>query len=86
MINIKIVVRNINYDKIVVGMYPMLMDTCREMICPSLPVRFLLKMGNAARKAVRGLLDRIPNETKGEVICSIVHKYNWEILKKLIRH
>lgn len=83
MINVRVVVRNIDYDKTVAGVYPLLMEKCKEMEGPPLPVRFLLKMGHTARKAVCGILCKISDDTMGEVLCGTVWKYNQQILKKL---
>ncbi len=52
MINIKIVVRNTNYDKTFVGLYSILMENCRETKDTGLFLRFLIKMGYAAGKTV----------------------------------
>jgi len=85
MINVKIVACNINYDKTVVGLYPMLMEKCRETENPGLLVRFLLKMGHAARKIMREILGRFSDDTMAELFCSIVWKYDKAILDALAR-
>lgn len=83
MINVKIIIQNIDYDKTVVGLYPMVIEKCKKTKDAGLLVRFLLKMGYTARKIVRDIIGCISDDTMGELLCSIVWKYDSVILDAL---
>lgn len=83
MVNVKIVISEVHYERSFANLFPIGMEKCRKMENPNLAVRFLLKMGDASIPAALGLLNRISMDAKGELLCGLVNLYCQEILSAL---
>lgn len=83
MINAKITIREIHYEKSFANLFPLGMQKCRKMEAPNLAVRFLLKMGDASMTAALGILSLMDEKSKGELLCGLVNLYCREILSAL---
>ncbi len=83
MINAEITIRDIDYEKSFANLFPVGLEKCKEMENPNLAVRFLLKMGEASMEAALGILNRMEEKSKGELLCGLVNLYCREIQSAL---
>ncbi|MFG6331433.1 MAG: hypothetical protein K1W28_06330 [Lachnospiraceae bacterium] len=83
MIYAKITIREIDYEKSFVQLFPAAMKKCEEMEDPGLVIRFLRKMGHASMTAALGILGQVPQRGKEELLCGIVNLYSQEIRSAL---
>lgn len=79
MIDIQLEIQSIDYKKTIAGLCSMLPDMCSRNENPGLPERFVLKMGTGLEKMACGFADTMPDETKAELLCSLVGEYNEKI-------
>lgn len=79
MINVKIVVSEIDYEKSFANLFPIAIKKCSEIEKPNMAVRFLLKMGNTSMTAALGLMNQMSEKGKGALLCSLVNLYRGEI-------
>ena len=83
MINVRINISEIDYEKSFANLFPVGIEKCRKMDNPNLAVRFLLKMGDASMTAALGILNMMEEKSKGELLCGLVNLYCREILSAL---
>lgn len=83
MINVRINISEIDYEKSFANLFPVGIEKCSKMDNPNLAVRFLLKMGNASMTAALGILNLMEEKSKGELLCGLVNLYCREILSAL---
>lgn len=83
MINAKIVIKDIQYEKSFENLFPMGMEKCKKMENPNLAVRFLLKMGDASMTAALGILNLADERSKNELLCGLANLYSREIQSAL---
>lgn len=83
MVNARIIIRDIDYEKSFANLFPIGLEKCRRMENPNLAIRFLLKMGDASMEAALGILNRMGEESKGELLCGLVNLYCREIQSAL---
>lgn len=83
MINARIMISDIDYEKSFANLFPVGLEKCREMEKPNLAIRFLLKMGDASMEAALGILNRMDEKSKGELLCGLVNLYCREIQSAL---
>lgn len=83
MINVRINISEIDYEKSFANFFPVGIEKCRKMENPNLAVRFLLKMGDASMTAALGILNLMEEKSKGELLCGLVNLYCREILSAL---
>lgn len=83
MINVRINISEIDYEKSFASLFPVGIEKCRKMENPNLAVRFLLKMGDASMTAALGVLNLMAEKSKGELLCGLVNLYGREILSAL---
>lgn len=68
MINARINISEIEYEKSLANLFPIGLEKCRKMENPNLAIRFLLKMGDTSMEAALGILNRMDEKNKGELI------------------
>lgn len=83
MINARIMISDIDYEKSIANLFPVGLEKCREMEKPNLAIRFLLKLGDASMEAALGILNRMAEKSKGELLCELVNLYCREIQSAL---
>lgn len=83
MINARIMICDIDYEKSFANLFPVGLEKCREIEKPNLAIRFLLKMGDASMEAALGILNRMDEKSKGELLCGLVNLYCREIQSAL---
>lgn len=83
MVHAKVRMKEIDYGKSFENLFPMGMEKCRAMGNPNLAVRFLLKLGDASMPAVFGILSRMEDSSKGELLCALVNLYGKELVSGL---
>lgn len=79
MINARINISEIDYEKSLANLFPVGLEKCRKMEKPNLAIRFLLKMGDTSMEAALGILNRMDEKSKGELLCGLVNLYCQEI-------
>lgn len=79
MINVSIVVSEIDYEKSFANLFPIAIKKCNEIEKPNRVIRFLQKMGNASMAAALGVMNRMTERGKGDLLCSLVNLYRGEI-------
>lgn len=79
MINVKIVVSEIDYEKSFANLFPIALKKCSEIEKPNMAVRFLQKMGNTSMTAALGVMNQMSEDGKGELLCALVNLYSGEI-------
>lgn len=83
MINAEITIRDIDYEKSFANLFPVGLEKCKKIENPNLAIRFLLKMGDASMEAALGVLNRMEEKSKGELLCGLVNLYGREIQSSL---
>lgn len=83
MINARIMIREIDYEKSFANLFPVVLEKCRKLESPNLAIRFLLKMGDASMEAALGILNRMNEKSKGELLCGLVNLYGRELQSAL---
>ena len=83
MINARITIHDIDYEKSFANLFPVGLEKCRKMEDPNLAIRFLLKMGDASMTAALGILKLMDEKRKGELLRGLVNLYCREILSAL---
>lgn len=86
MIHAEIAIGEIQYEKSFRNLFPGVIETCKKMNTPNLAVRFLLKMEDASMTAVDGILNRMDEKCKGQLLCSFANLYCQEIQEALNTH
>lgn len=79
MVHAQITISEIDYEKSFANLFPMAIKKCNEIEQPNLAVRFLNKMGSASMAASFGILNRMEERHKGELLCGLVNQYCKEI-------
>lgn len=79
MINLKIIVKEIDYEKSFANLFPVALKKCSEIADPNMAVRFLKKMGDASMTAALGVMNQMTDRGKGELLCTLVNLYSGEI-------
>ena len=83
MITVKIDIGTIDYEKNFKELFPVAMKKLEMVENKNLALRFLMKMGEASMTAVLGLLGRLDERAKGEILCGIIRLYGQEIVSRL---
>lgn len=80
MIHAIIKIKEIDYEKSFINLFPRVMEKLNQKEHKNLAVRFLQKMGDSSVPAVLGTLDRMTEKGKGELLIKIVNAYQQEFL------
>ncbi len=83
MITVKIDIGTIDYEKNFKELFPVAMKKLEMVENKNLALRFLMKMGEASMTAVLGILGRLDERAKGEILCGIIRLYGQEIVSRL---
>lgn len=79
MINAKIIVSEIDYEKSFANLFPIAIKKCSGIENPNMPIRFLKKMGDASITAALGVMNLMTERGRGELLCALVNAYSAEI-------
>lgn len=79
MINVKIIISEIDYEKNFANLFPLALKKCSEIKNPNRVIRFLKKMGDASMTAALGVMNQMTDKGKGELLCALVNLYSVEI-------
>lgn len=79
MIHAKITLKEIQYETSFANLFPMGIKKLGEIENPNIAVRFLKKMGDVSMTAALGILNRMDEKSKGELLCELVNLYCREI-------
>ena len=83
MVTVKIDIGKIDYEKNFKELFPVVMKKLEIVENKNLALRFLMKMGEASMTAVLGILGRLDERAKGEILCGIIRLYGQEIVSRL---
>lgn len=83
MITIKIDIGTIDYEKNFKELFPIVMKRLEKTEDKNFLFRFLEKMGEESITAVMGILRKLDEWSKGEILCSIIRLYREEIVAEL---
>ncbi len=83
MIHAEIAIGEIQYEKSFRNLFPSVIETCKKMNTSNLAIRFLLKMEDASMTAVAGILNRMDEKCKGQLLCGFANLYCQEIQEAL---
>lgn len=79
MINARMDISHIDYEKSLANLFPAGMKKCSEIENPGMAVRFLKKMGESSMTAALGIMNLMTQKGKGELLCALVNLYRLEI-------
>lgn len=83
LITVKIEIGTIDYEKSFKELFPIAMKKLEMIENKNLVLRFLVKMGEESMTAVLGILEKLDDWSKGEILCCIIRLYGEEIVAKL---
>lgn len=83
MITAKIDIGSIDYEKNFKELFPVMMKKLETVDNKNLALRFLMNMGEASMTAVLGILEKLDERAKGEILCGIIRLYGREIVYRL---
>lgn len=83
MIDVRITVGEIGYEKTITTLYPAVMDKCRELRDPNLLVRLFLELGEDVLTVLLGIMERLSESAKHEFLCQCMNVYRTILTDKL---
>lgn len=83
MLSISIKIRNIDYEKTYRQVFPMIRDKVGSMESPKMLIRLFQKLDDAALPVLLGVMARLPEETKNELLVQCLNAYSYKIKDKL---
>lgn len=83
MLTARIKIAKIDYNSTFHNFFPKIMEMLSENKKGSLGVKLLLKLGETSETAVIGILDRLDEIKKQEIICGVVARFSADIVRKL---
>lgn len=83
MLAANITIKNINYEKTLEGIFPLLKEKLAEKESSHMTIRLFQKLEDAALPIALNIMNRLPNETKTELMLTILNTYSGQIRDKL---
>lgn len=83
MLTTKFIIGEIDYEKTLTELFPLAYEKLKEADSKNPVLRFFVKMGGEAVPAAIGILQKLDNRTKGEILCSIARLYGQDITLKV---
>ena len=83
MLSISIKIRNIDYEKTYRQVFPVIRDKIGSMESKNMLIRLFQKLDDAALPVLLGVMARLPEETKNELLVQCLNAYSIKIKDKL---
>lgn len=83
MLSISIKIRNIDYEKTYRQVFPVVRDKIGSMESTNMVIRLFQKLDDAALPVLLGVMTRLPEETKNELLVQCLNAYSLKIKEKL---
>ena len=85
MLDAEITIKNIDYETTLCNIFPLLSEKISSSDSKNLIVRLLRQLGDAAVPVLSNVLDRLPEDTKDELLISAVNAYAPDLKDKVNR-
>ena len=82
MFDISITVENINFEKTISALMPGILQKCRKISKPNLVLRMLLEMEDDALTVLLGIMQRLSEDAKVELLCQLMNGYGEVLTEK----
>lgn len=83
MFDIRITIGRIDYEKTMTSLFPMALSRCREIQEQNLILRLFLELGEDAVPVLLGLIGRISEAVRQELLCQCINSYRILLTDKL---
>ena len=83
MLSADIKISNIDYEKTFRQVFPVIRDRLGSMESPNMVIRLFQKLDDAALPVFLGVMIRLPEETKNELLVQCLNAYSLKIKEKL---
>lgn len=83
MLSASIKISNIDYEKTFRQVFPVVKDKIGSMESQNMIIRFFQKLDDAALPVLLGVMIRLPEETKNELLVQCMNAYSFKIKEKL---
>ena len=75
-------VENINFEKTISALMPGILQKCRKISKPNLVLRMLLEMEDDALTVLLGIMQRLSEDAKVELLCQLMNGYGEVLTEK----
>ncbi|MDO4334196.1 MAG: hypothetical protein Q4C58_16140 [Eubacteriales bacterium] len=83
MFSIRVEVGKIGYEKTMTTLFPAALRKCRKLQSPNLLIRLFLELGEDAMPVLLGIMDKLPENAKQELLCQCMNSYRTVLTEKL---
>lgn len=83
MLQIKLTLKDIDYESVVKMVYPTLLRKVTETPSRNLPVRLIRELGEDGEKVLVALMAKLPQNAKNQLVCHCLSSYGTALTEKL---
>lgn len=83
MFDIRITIGTIGYEQTVTALFPTVLEKCQGIQNPNLLLRLFLELGEDALQVLLGVMERLPEKAKQELLCQCMNAYRTVLTEKL---
>ncbi|MEY8426616.1 hypothetical protein AALA00_02625 [Lachnospiraceae bacterium 46-15] len=83
MFDIRITIGTIGYEQTMTALFPAVLEKCQGIQNPNLLLRLFLELGEDALQVLLGVMERLPEGAKQELLCQCMNAYRTVLTEKL---
>lgn len=83
MFDVRITAGEIDYEKTIASLFPEVLNKCGEIQNPNFPLRLFLELGEDALTVLLGILERLSEHAKRELLYQVLNSYRDVVTVKL---